>query len=82
MDIFEVVEELRLNIKRLNFLKRKCNLEGNYTLLYQIDEIYNSTKEIYNKYDKEQREIMEQLEEREEINEEETLAGEMEYYDY
>ena len=76
MDILEIAE-LGLNIKRLNRLKRKCKIEGNYTLLYTLDKIYNSTKEIYNKYDKEQREIIEQLEEQEAIENEEALENEM-----
>jgi hypothetical protein len=53
MTILEIAE-LNINVIRLNELKEKYKLGEDYNFL----KVLNSIEKIYNKYDKEQREII------------------------
>lgn len=53
MTILEIAE-LNINVIRLNELKEKYKLEKDYNFL----KVLNSIEKIYNKYDKEQRELI------------------------
>jgi len=55
MTILEIAE-LNINVIRLNELKEKYKLEKDYNFL----KVLNSIEKIYNKYDREQREIINQ----------------------
>ena len=55
MTILEIAE-LNINVIRLNELKEKYKLGEDYNFL----KVLNSIEKIYNKYDKEQREIINQ----------------------
>ena len=55
MTILEIAE-LNINVIRLNELKEKYKLEKDYNFL----KVLNSIEKIYNKNDREQREIINQ----------------------
>mgnify|MGYP003140051312 FL=1 len=55
MTILEIAE-LNINVIRLNELKEKYKLGEDYNFL----KVLNSIEKIYNKYDREQREIINQ----------------------
>ena len=55
MTILEIAE-LNINVIRLNELKEKYKLEKDYNFL----KVLNSIEKIYNKYDREQSEIINQ----------------------
>ena len=55
MTILEIAE-LNINVIRLNELKEKYKLEKDYNFL----KVLNSIEKIYNKNDREQREILNQ----------------------